>query len=179
MKDSELKGINSKFNKAKLLYMFSLLLCIGLTFFGTISIVSLLIYLKEELGFGYLACFSISLILPQFYSIISNLLLKKVENKIDDVLLEADILEEKKKEELISRYGIDNIRERFEKLSRDNQLKLLYNIKDYMVIDNYNLNINDIDCYMIMSLMQNDGECLDSELIEYYGKNVRKRVNNK
>ena len=179
MIDSELKEINSKFNKAKILYLVSFLLGIGLTLFGTISIVSLLMYLKEELEFNYLACFSISLILPHFYSIISNLLLNKVENKIDDVLLEADILEEKKKEKLISRYGIDNIKERFEKLSRDNQLRLLYSVKDYIPIDNYDLNINNIDCYIIMSLMQNDGECLDSELIECYGKNVKKRVNNK
>lgn len=123
----DIKYIDDKIRKYNILKMCGFLLSIGLTMLGTISIMSLAMFIYERLKISLLKLIVFNGILACFYSIGSKKILNLVDNKEKKLLME---IEDFNKKEEKKRIIISSLQERFNQLSRENQIKILNYIKD-------------------------------------------------
>ena len=135
---SDLDLINSKIRKYKLLRFLNIFLASLFSLIGTVSIVYFLMFLNMFLRVGYFTCFVLAIALARFYSfVINNVVLIKIENKINNTLLDiVGMMEDYKcNVNLKSEVKNDCIEKRFQQLSLRNQLELLTYIKNGITID--------------------------------------------
>lgn len=162
--------INDKKKMYYLLVVINMIISIGLTLTGTVSIVYFIMFLYEIFNISMLECFALDIILPYVYSCCANSFIKKIDIKTKDISKEIDKLEKEYEIEQI----IDDIRIRFNDLSRDKQIELLNYVKNnYLYMVSGFENISKLDDNEILMLINN----MDSvKLIE--GKDVysKKRV---
>ena len=134
-----LELINLKLKKYNLLKKLNIFLATLFSLIGTVSIVSLLMFLNMFCGVGYIACIILSFVLSQLYSFaINEGILKKIDVKMNAISL--DIVEMinnlKTKNELKLDICNDNIKQRFDSLSSFRQLELLRYVRnDLQYID--------------------------------------------
>lgn len=134
-----LELINLKLKKYKLFKKLNIFLATLFSLIGTVSIVSLLMFLNMFCSVGYIACIVLSVVLSQLYSFVINEgVLKKIDAKMNNISL--DIVEMINnlgtKNELKLDICNDNIKQRFDGLSLSRQLELLRYVRnDLQYID--------------------------------------------
>ena len=141
-----LKVLNDKKREYRRLIIFNLLLTFFLTLIGSISIISLSMFLYKEKIFSFLGCIFLDLILGSVYSFFSNIVLEKNADKKKKLLCEISEIEYNLNKILNSKNKSINLR--YDNLSRDSKLKLLSYIKDNLSefnIDNIDNLIEDND----------------------------------
>lgn len=128
-----LELINLKIKKYKLFKKLNIFLATLFSLIGTVSIVSLLMFLNMYCSVGYFACIILSVLLPQLYSfVIKEMVLIKVDAKMNNIYLDIvrmiNDVETKNKLELD--INNDDIKQRFDSLSSSKQLELLRYVKN-------------------------------------------------
>lgn len=175
--------IIDKTKKIKLFKMIDLFLRINLTLFGTISLVSILMYLNSRFNVSYFNCFIMTLILPSIYSCFINESLIKFDNKIKKMELEVkNMVNEFNKSNKISKEDKLDLEIKFDKLSTDSKLLLLRYVRDSLPRDlNNKIDVNSSN-NIFMSVLEMDNnfviDRLDDEKkesTEIYTKSKKKR----
>lgn len=175
--------IINKIKKIKLFKMIDMFLRIVLTLFGTISLVSILMFLNSKFGISYFKCFIMILIVPSIYSFVVNSMLKRFGNAIKKMEFEVeDILNKVDKSNEISKDNKLELEIRFDKLSADSKLMLLRYVRDSLPRDlNNKIDINSSN-NIFMSVLEMDNnfviDRLDDEKkesTEIYTKSKKKR----
>lgn len=162
--------INDKKKMYYFLVVINMIISIGLTLTGTLSIVYFIMFLYETYNVSMLECFILDIILPYVYSSCANFFIKKIGIKTKDISKEIDKLEKEYEIEQI----MDDIRIRFNNLSRDKQIELLNYVKNnYLYMVSGFENISKLDDNEILMLINN----MDSvKLIEGKDGYSKKRV---
>lgn len=159
--DNKLDVTQMKKKKLKYYKIFDLFLRSVLTLFGSVSLVSILMFLNSRFGVSYFSCLIITFIAPSVYSAIVNSSLEDMDNKIKKMELEICELEDECKKEngLTKDSIIKNIEIRFEGLSNDRKRELLSYIKD---------RIPDGSCYEYISKLEDNDSLslMDDEHLE-------------
>lgn len=133
--NSKLEVINDKKMKVKLFFFLNLVLCMVLTIFGTVSIVSFTKFLYEFLNFNIFICLLAMVSMTMFYSFAASKLTKFIDKKIDNIKLEVEDLTLEYKRCLDKDRTIKDIKMRFETLPREQKLKLLNFIKTSLTLE--------------------------------------------
>lgn len=171
--DDLLELIEIKIKKCKKLQILNILLGIGFTLAGTLSIMSLLMYFNSAFGLNIFYCFLLAILFPQTYSILVNaLLLDKIDDQVNVLLKEIAKLEKEYELAMEPVTEIKNIELRLEGLSVKNRKKILNYIRDNVSsevkIDNTMTSVD------IMSFGNNE-DMVDADLEQKSGY-TRKRV---
>ena len=163
--DNELLFLKKK--KLELFRMFDLFLRIVLTLVGTVSFVSILMFLNVKFGISYFSCLVLILTVPFVYSTIINILLERLDNKIEgikkditDLEIEFDKCCQQDRENIIK-----NIEIRFDGLSNDKKKKLLNYIKINMVNDSFCEYISKLEDDDVLVLLDDMDETVKEESI--------------
>lgn len=119
--DNDSEKINLKKEQVKWLKVLNIFLASIFSLAGLISVMSLMIYLNNTFNVSYLICLFLTFGATKVYSYFVNLLLDRIDEKRNNVLFEIEELE--KEMELEKKY---------ERLSRNSKLKLLYFARDYV-----------------------------------------------
>lgn len=119
--DNDSEKINLKREQVKWLKVLNIFLASIFSLVGLISVMSLMMYLNNTFNVSYLICLFLTFGATKVYSHFVNLLLDRIDEKRNNVLFEIEDLE--KEMELEKKY---------ERLSRDSKLKLLYFARDYV-----------------------------------------------
>ena len=119
--DNDSEKINLKKEQVKWLKVLNIFLASIFSLVGLISVMSLMMYLNNTFNVSYLICLFLTFGATKAYSYFVNLLLDRVDAKRNNILFEIEDLE--KEMELEKKY---------ERLSRDSKLKLLYFARDYV-----------------------------------------------
>lgn len=129
---NNLKELDFKIRVINLLKILNLLLAMMFTLGGTVSIVSLLMYLNEVYEFSFFGCFVMTIILPNILSPIFNSLLKPLDMEIKKMNKEIELVQKESLESNLSNDNVisESIKNKFDSLSRDNRIKLLNFIRD-------------------------------------------------
>ena len=138
------KFMNFVIDNNKLLKkIFDIFLAVILSFVGVISITSFMMFLNSSLGVSFFTCFILTIGLSQVYSAIANLFIKYLGNKVNKIDNIGYV-----KDNNFKSLESENIRDRFEKLSRVSKVELLNYIKEKA--------LNDIDCDCVKMLDNRD-----------------------
>ena len=181
------KLIKIKERKIKLFKMLDIFLRCVLTLVGSVSLVSMLMFLNNMFGVSYISCLIISLIVPSIYSYAVNTSLKKIDDKIRN--MEFDLVklidECDNDNELIKDFVVKDVEIRFDGFSNNKKMELLMYIKDQLCFDLSSGYINKIQNEDLLSLMDlhlikdNDSVCgdfvIDNENSKNYTKSKKKR----
>ena len=124
--------INNKIKKIKFYKNIDMFFRIILTLFGSISLVSVLMFLNSRFGVSYFKCFVVTLIVPSIYSCLVNESLVKFNNKIRVMEFEVENILKEKIEELSKN---EKLEIRFDKLSTDSKLMVLRYARDSLSMD--------------------------------------------
>lgn len=125
--------IHLNIKKWKCLRFFNIFLASLCSLVGTISIVEFLIVLNSIFSVGYFMCVSLAFVLSRLYSFIVNeVLLIKIENKMDNVRLETIKLLDyaKTKDNLKLETNSLSLVQKFENLSSQSKIELLMYVKN-------------------------------------------------
>lgn len=168
--DNIIKEINTKNKQVRRRKLFSFFLAIVLSLLGVISITSLLMRLNMVFGIKYFNCLVLTFIISSIYSYGVNSLIKKIDKKTKDIMLEINLLETEYKHERGIEFSdiqiIKKIELRFDGLSRENKIKLLNYIKDKIPsIDGLN-KIFELENADIMSLINDIDSKNDSNKMQ-------------
>ena len=167
--NNKLIMIKNKYNKYQLLVILNILLSMFLTLTGTISIIHFIMFLYKTINISFLECFLLDIMLPYFYSCGVNPLIKHIDIKSKNIKKEINNLEKEYEIEQV----INNIRLRFNQLSRDKQIELLNYIKhNYLNMIQGFENINNLDDNEILILINNIN---DIKLIDNIDKKYTKK----
>ena len=143
------KRIENKNKEIKLYKVYDIFIRSILTLIGTITSISILMFLNNVFNVSMLSCIIMSIIIPQLYSIIINNSLKGLDNKIKNKEYELSALEDKKSlEQLITKQNTNEIKQiefRFEGLSNERKIELLNYIKELIPETSYHKYLNDLD----------------------------------
>ena len=170
MNDNKLNKIIENRRKSVCLEIFWYLAAMTLTLTGTLSIVSLLMYLHNFFNVSIFVCLILDILLPSIYSWFAKCLINPIENKNKE--LKKDII--KLEEEFEIEKMINDVRVRFNSLSRDKQIQLLqymrdnylYKLKGFETIDN-------LESEQILCILNNMNEV---EVNVNNGGYLRKRI---
>lgn len=160
-----------KKRKFKLFKVFDLFIRTTLTMVGTLSLVSILMFLNNYFGVSYFSCFLMALVMPNLYSNIINVSLKELDNKIKEIqndiynlAMEIDKCDELSKDDIIK-----NIEIRFEGLSSSRKKELLNYIKSKMVQNNDYRYISKLENDEVLVLLDSSDKTSD-EMFKYSRK---------
>ena len=156
--DNDSEKINLKREQVKWLKVLNIFLASIFSLVGLISVMSLMMYLNNTFNVSYLICLFLTFGATKAYSYFVNLLLDRVDEKRNNILFEIEDLE--KEMELEKKY---------ERLSRDSKLKLLYFARDY--VSNVENNRND-------KIIQKDKFYLDNidKVDDFSNKEINKAL---
>ena len=124
--------IIKKIKRIKLYKNIDMFLRIILTLFGSISFVSILMFLNSRFGVSYFKCFVITLFVSSIYSFLVNESLVKYNKKIRQMECEVENILKEENNELSKN---DKLEIRFDKLSTDSKLMVLRYARDSLSMD--------------------------------------------
>lgn len=135
--------INNKIKKIKFYKNIDMFFRIILTLFGSISLISVLMFLNSRFGVSYFKCFVVTLIVPSIYSYLVNESLVKFNNKIRMMEFEVENILKEKNDKLSKN---EKLEIRFDKLSTKSKLMVLRYARDGLSMDlNNRSNINGLN----------------------------------